>query len=191
MNGCVLCGFKGEFTREKFGQYIICYCPVCYARVYETCKHEKNNPVKYSQDEKVYVKNLCVECKFLNGSFIKQSTVNLVKLKTINKEKHDKYHQDCGERYAARIKEIDILRNQQSKKVFFEKYNEYLKTTEWQERRDEVLKRDNYICQACLNARATQVHHLNYVHWGNEPLFDLVAICNECHEKITKMDRDK
>jgi 5-methylcytosine-specific restriction endonuclease McrA len=90
-----------------------------------------------------------------------------------------------------RTKEIDILKAQQAKDVFFEKYNNYLKTTEWQERRKEVLIRDNYLCQACLKARATQVHHLSYDHWGQEPLFELVAICNECHEKITKMNRDK
>jgi 5-methylcytosine-specific restriction endonuclease McrA len=191
MNKCTVCEFEGEFVREYFGQYIICYCPKCYARVYETCKHEKSNPVQYIQDEKVYVKNLCVKCNFLNGSFVKQSTVNLAKIKIINKEKHDKHHQDRGEEYAARIKEIDILRTQQAKDVFFEKYNKYLKTTEWQERRNEVLIRDNYLCQACLKARATQVHHLSYDHWGQEPLFELVAICNECHEKITKIDRNK
>jgi hypothetical protein len=94
MNECSICGFKGSFIEELFGQYILCYCPVCYSRIHKSCKHEKSNPVKYYQDEKVYVKNLCAECNFLNGSFVKQSTVNLSKIKTIKKENHDKYHQE-------------------------------------------------------------------------------------------------
>jgi 5-methylcytosine-specific restriction endonuclease McrA len=40
-------------------------------------------------------------------------------------------------------------------------------------------------------SRATQVHHLTYRHLGNEPLFELMAICRDCHEQLTEMDRSR
>ena len=71
------------------------------------------------------------------------------------------------------------------------KYNEYLQSYQWQDKRLRVLERDNYLCQSCLEQDATQVHHLTYKHVGNEPLFDLISVCDECHKSITFMDRLK
>lgn len=68
-------------------------------------------------------------------------------------------------------------------------YDAYLKTTEWDMRRQAVLRRDP-ICKACESMESVQVHHLTYAHVGNEPLFDLVGVCRDCHEKITAMDRE-
>jgi hypothetical protein len=67
---------------------------------------------------------------------------------------------------------------------FKERYHNYLKTKEWASRRIKVLKRDQFICQGCLKNKATQVHHTTYQHIFNEPLFELVSVCDECHNKI-------
>jgi len=69
-----------------------------------------------------------------------------------------------------------------------ETYMVYRQTDKWQSKRDAVLERDDYICQACRHRRATEVHHRTYDHIGSEPLFDLLAVCSPCHRKITKMD---
>ena len=69
-------------------------------------------------------------------------------------------------------------------------HSRYLLSSEWKTRKTAVLRRDGYICQACLQNPATQVHHLTYKHWGHEPLFDLVAVCKPCHDKITQLDRN-
>lgn len=74
---------------------------------------------------------------------------------------------------------------------FWQEYNAYLLTPEWQHRRAQVLKRDHHTCQACLNATATQAHHKTYDHIYNEPLFDLVAVCEDCHRALTAMDRSR
>ena len=71
---------------------------------------------------------------------------------------------------------------------WWQRYKTHLKTPEWQEKREQVLERDGYLCQACLKRRATQAHHLTYDHVGNEPLFDLVAICKVCHAELHKED---
>ena len=68
----------------------------------------------------------------------------------------------------------------------------YLASVAWDERRSAVLQRDKYQCQAHLDSctqKAIQVHHLTYRHWRNEPLFDLVSVCWNCHEEITQMER--
>lgn len=72
---------------------------------------------------------------------------------------------------------------------FKNEYEPYLNSDLWKRKRLAVLKRDNYLCQACLTLPATQVHHLSYRHVFNEPLFDLVSVCNQCHDKITQLDR--
>ena len=64
-------------------------------------------------------------------------------------------------------------------------YRLYLTTETWQKKRDERLEIDGGICQACLSAPATEVHHLNYYNIGNEDvLTDLVSVCHPCHRKI-------
>lgn len=63
-------------------------------------------------------------------------------------------------------------------------YNRYLESPEWKAKRRAVLERDSFVCQGCQNARATQVHHLTYKRKGREMLFDLVAVCDDCHCEI-------
>jgi 5-methylcytosine-specific restriction endonuclease McrA len=81
-------------------------------------------------------------------------------------------------------------KREHDKAEWFQLHNAYLESSEWKARRNAVLKRDFYRCQACLDATATQVHHLTYRHWTMEPLFDLIAICRPCHERLTKFDRE-
>lgn len=70
---------------------------------------------------------------------------------------------------------------------WWNRYNEYLASDEWRTRADLRLAKDGHRCQAQLagcTGRATQVHHLDYRHLGNEPLFDLISVCRHCHELI-------
>lgn len=62
-------------------------------------------------------------------------------------------------------------------------YNDYIKSDKWKEKSQEVLKKANFKCDMCGNT-ATEVHHLNYEHLGDEPLEDLQPLCHECHKKI-------
>ena len=64
-----------------------------------------------------------------------------------------------------------------------QKYREYLLTPEWRAKRKLVLERDQYRCQGCRAAPATQVHHLTYAHVFSELLFELVSVCGPCHDK--------
>ena len=68
-------------------------------------------------------------------------------------------------------------------------YNQYLESCVWKERRAKVIYRAKGVCEACGEARPTEVHHLTYNHVGSEPLFDLVAVCHECHDQLTAWGR--
>jgi hypothetical protein len=74
-----------------------------------------------------------------------------------------------------------------------QQYTDYLKSHEWQEKRSERLKIDNYTCQRCGGKHYLNVHHLSYTNVGNEDIYnDLITLCESCHEKIEngKMHRE-
>ncbi len=89
------------------------------------------------------------------------------------------------------------------------KHRVYLNSNEWKEKREIILKRDNYLCQDCLKVsalvfeylkknlnwlkdlninfnikiKASQVHHLNYgsLHTSEE-INDCISLCGLCHQ---------
>lgn len=95
----------------------------------------------------------------------------------------DRYWKARGEKYEAE--------RQRDERDRWDEYSAYLATQKWAVKRAAVLERDAHLCQACRSRKATQAHHLTYAHIYDEPLFDLVAVCEPCHERITKMDRER
>ena len=73
-------------------------------------------------------------------------------------------------------------RNERSQ-AFWNWYTDYLRTDAWRAKRAQALKRDSNLCQGCRERPATQVHHLSHAHVGDELLFELVSICDVCHER--------
>lgn len=69
-------------------------------------------------------------------------------------------------------------------------YAEYLQTPEWRDRWQLVMDRAKGVCEGCGKSKARQVHHLTYEHAGNEFLWELVAICHACHERVHEKDMD-
>lgn len=68
-------------------------------------------------------------------------------------------------------------------------YEEYLKSPEWRAKRNMVLERDKHMCQGCMDAQATEVHHHTYSHIYRELLFQLVSVCRKCHATLHEKDR--
>lgn len=61
-------------------------------------------------------------------------------------------------------------------------YNEYLRSEEWQARRQAVLERADWHCEDCGAEVATHAHHHTYSRVGRERLSDLEALCPSCHD---------
>lgn len=64
-------------------------------------------------------------------------------------------------------------------------YSLYLQSPEWQKKRTERLKIDNFKCAVCGRPMDLQVHHLNYYNIGRENVYtDLITLCKFCHTDI-------
>jgi len=64
-------------------------------------------------------------------------------------------------------------------------YKAYLASREWALKREAVRRRGGNKCERCKTGPQDAVHHLTYANVGNEPLEDLQAICNPCHEFLS------
>lgn len=72
------------------------------------------------------------------------------------------------------------------------RYREYLESQSWLATRAKVLERAGYVCEGCRERRATEVHHPHYEDpRGEEMLFNLVALCDKCHRKITEREKGR
>lgn len=64
-------------------------------------------------------------------------------------------------------------------------YHEYIKSSEWKRKRKLALQNANWKCEKCdsysFRGRFLEVHHKTYANLGDEPLEDLIVLCNTCH----------
>lgn len=81
------------------------------------------------------------------------------------------------------------LRAKYDRKAWLVHYAEYLSSPEWEHRRNLVFKRAKNVCEGCGERAPTEVHHLTYKHVTREFLFELVALCGQCHDAVHKETR--
>jgi hypothetical protein len=132
------------------------------------------------------LRSQCLDCGQLSTEQHRHAlatpNTRVVNLELLNRgiEAREQYWREQSERYR---------RNRESEKQeWWAWYSTYLQSDEWRIRRALVLRRANDICEGCRDAPATQVHHLTYAHVGNEFLWELVAICDDCHERYHEID---
>ena len=83
------------------------------------------------------------------------------------------------------------MANERNDAEWWFRYNTYLQSPEWEKKRKLVLDRARGICEGCGRKKAVQVHHLHYRRVGQEMLFDLVAVCQECHDALHGPTRER
>lgn len=67
-------------------------------------------------------------------------------------------------------------------------YYTYIQSREWKIIRNRVMERAQHQCEGCGQRYATEVHHLTYIHLGHEFLWELVAVCRDCHARFHGKD---
>lgn len=77
------------------------------------------------------------------------------------------------------------------KREFDDWYATYRGSPEWKRRRDLVMRRCGGICEGCGESPAAVVHHLTYDHVGDELLFELVGVCDRCHDRAHGRDAEQ
>lgn len=201
---CEKCGFALTVEQTKFFHTEVCENCFEHAKVVDLatcCDKEDLQPVKMvTAGGGIQVRNQCKSCGYVRpnslGGFDRNAREKLPELDTKARDRRDGL---VSEMYSAfyqkrtqRQNEQAQERREQIRSNWMKDYNKYLDSSAWREKRALVLKRDGYVCQCCLNSRATQVHHKSYQFVdlkGSEPAFDLVAICSPCHEKIEAMKK--
>lgn len=153
----------------------------------DACPHTSSQVViaTYSNGSKHFVPQ-CQLCGDRIGNSIKKSDapVDAPQEDTTLRLAYEKVR--TGDRQQIFLKHLKIqLRGESS---FSTRYQEYLQSPQWKVKRQKVLERDRSKCQGCLERTATQVHHLTYQHVFDELLFELVAMCESCHQKCHPAD---
>lgn len=149
---------------------------------FDHCKCEKTELRRKTQVNGAwYVVNQCVRCGGMKGR-AKCAGLNLATLPEFDEGLREAYQQLANDHYRQQREEEQ--RQRDSRQAEFDRwYSSYLLSPKWKQLRQRVLQRDNHLCQGCRRAAATQVHHLTYVRVGDELLFDLVSVCDGCHDR--------
>lgn len=66
-------------------------------------------------------------------------------------------------------------------------YKRYLKSPQWQAKRQQWFATYGKWCRGCLRKDGPiQLDHMSYENLGNEPLSSLMAFCPKCHREKEK-----
>lgn len=79
------------------------------------------------------------------------------------------------------LREIEKTQEWAEKK---QDYHEYLNSVNWRVIRNKVMARCGGICEGCADKPAAHVHHKTYDNVFDELMFQLVGLCEDCHDKL-------
>lgn len=154
-----------------------------YFGVVNNCKCENQVRRKLTMiNGGIQAKNQCINCgKISQALKLEKGDENL---EEIDKELPHQISRDIYTAYLKELKRLEIEEKTEAQAS----YHEYLTTDKWKKIKKKVLERDKYICQGCLVAEAVLVHHLTYSNIYNEFAFELVSLCQECHNRVHEND---
>lgn len=132
----------------------------------------------------------CLRCGYICTESMKHDRAKRLGVSSVTVDEID----TIAESYIAKRKEWldeietdavlrEISRRDQENDKRRDEYQQYLKTPKWRAIAAKVMDRANGICEGCLDASASEVHHVSYQHVGNEFAFELLALCRTCHER--------
>lgn len=90
----------------------------------------------------------------------------------------------CVDCRAFRALDLELLRKKPGERLTAAHraaYSSYLRTAQWEERRQRALKRAGRKCSLCSRKTRLQVHHRTYERIGEERASDLIVLCDGCH----------
>lgn len=136
------------------------------------CQHEKTE-VRERQIRGGSVQQIrqCMRCGESVGTPVKQ----LGRAKPFDEELRSDY------RTMQQTLRDDARRKESN--AWWARYHDHINSDDWRQMREKVLRRDGYVCRGCLEAKATEVHHVSYANFGAEFAFELLALCRPCHKR--------
>lgn len=65
-----------------------------------------------------------------------------------------------------------------------QEYIDYLRSPEWQEKKEEVFRERGRCCENCGSTDKLIVHHITFKRLFNENTEDLCVLCSVCHKQM-------
>jgi 5-methylcytosine-specific restriction endonuclease McrA len=156
------------------------------AAVYdEKCAHDwREIRRRVSSSGRVSFWAQCMVCGSCYGNAIARANVpDADNVPDFDPDLHKQWYAERQERLDG-VNQKHIRLQKAEKAGWWRWYDQYLKSTAWRLRRDAVMTRAGGVCEGCRTRPAAQVHHLTYDNVGNEFLWELVAVCMPCHERL-------
>ena len=107
-----------------------------------------------------------------------------------NRQKIDEAMTKAASQFFATLWEIDRQWSQYKPRLIISqhdrryRYDQYLRSQQWDLIRRQVRTKYKDTCQECFKAGKVEVHHKTYERIGAEHLDDLVALCRTCHKAL-------
>ncbi len=150
------------------------------------CSHEETTRCKkLKSDQQIEIREQCNRCGDKVGHGIRKATMKQLEIDALPIWDDQIGIRRCAERNRFHTETL----NREKKRLLDNwrwRYDNYLESPEWKQRRNLVMLRAQGICEGCRLAQAIDVHHLTYADAGEEFLFQLVALCRKCHDRWHK-----
>ncbi len=114
---------------------------------------------------------------------VKKATLSAARIAALPVYDVDLQDRRYRERFEARQQARETARAE-SDQAWRQQYEMHLLSDAWRVLRQRVMARDGGVCQGCGVRPASDAHHLTYDHLGDEFLFELIALCRTCHERL-------
>ncbi len=153
------------------------------------CAHEQLELCEFTDaGGNRHFKRYCLRCGEIKGTSIARREIGDRHVSAYDKSIAEKYSEARSLEFKA-IQQKHIRIQKRDSGEVSKEYRTHLASDKWRkEIRPKVMKRANGICEGCLDKSATEVHHLTYEHLGNEFMFELLAVCNDCHGRLHPTD---
>jgi hypothetical protein len=158
-----------------------------------TCKHARlSNPRQRTlENGSIVYQRQCIDCGSSKGNLFSKANAQAMGTVYLFDEEFYRDNQQRRKDYSdAFFKNRDDQR-EAARLEYREWYYEYLQSDKWRAKRAKVIKRCGDVCEGCGEKPVTQVHHLTYAHAGDELLFELVGLCDDCHELSHSSTKNK
>ena len=146
----------------------------------ERCKHEKFAKVSVViSNGNTQFRYQCVNCGKLNGQAMTRS-------EAVDRDGNPPPLWNAALDAVNREKMKAIYEEKNAKFLAYNGYHGYLNSDNWHAKRKMIMDRADGICEACLVSAATEVHHMTYDNVYDEFMWELRAVCRDCHERWHK-----
>jgi len=145
------------------------------------CDHTQTEIRRKRQiNGKTYFARQCLRCGAHRGAVARTLAFN----NGVPKDWDVDLEQEWNKRICAAWQEWRNGEQERKDSAWRAKYEMHMQSPKWFDLRRRVFERCGNVCEGCGRARAAQVHHLSYDHLGDEFLWELRAVCMDCHERV-------